>query len=97
MRRCQRSPLPCAQHAIRPLPIRYPRTTRPSGQNTMKLTIVNPIQAGLPMSSRCAARFMIAPDVNVCNIYIDRTAPEPVKAIALLLRLLGRGEQAEAT
>jgi len=60
IRRCQRSAPPCFQHAIRPLPIKNPRTKRPSGQNRMKLTTVSAIQAGLPMSSSCAANACMA-------------------------------------
>src|SRR5207237_10925980 len=43
----------------------------PAGQNRMKLTIISPIHAGFPMSSRRAAIVMAeAPHVNVYYIHI---------------------------
>src|SRR5712691_5666787 len=76
MRRCHRSPLPCVQHAIRPLPIKYPRITRPSGQNRIKLTTVSAIQAGLPMSSNCAAIVCMAASCKcVSHLHEELSAP----------------------
>src|SRR5262249_20343339 len=56
--------------------MRKASTTRPSGQNTQKLRIINAIQAGSPHSSSFAAIGMASSRVNVNYIYIGSSGPQ---------------------